>query len=38
MTIGTEKNTKEGHSEGLDEVFAPSSIGKRNLVVDKLPF
>ena len=38
MTIGTDKNTKEGHSEGLDNVFASSSIGKRHLVVDKLPF
>jgi len=28
MIFGSEKNKKEGHSEGLDNVFCPSSLGQ----------
>ncbi len=38
MIIGTAKNLKEGHSEGLDNVFDRSSKGKTYLVMAKLPY
>jgi len=35
MIIGSEKNRKEGHSEGLDDVFCPSSQGMPYVVTRK---
>jgi hypothetical protein len=35
MIFGSEKNNKEGHSEGLDNVFCPSSLGQTFVVTIK---
>ena len=33
MIIGSEKNRKEGHSEGFDDVFCHSSLNQRYVVM-----
>ena len=35
MILHSEKNIKEGHSEGLDNVFCPSSLGQTFVVTIK---
>ena len=35
MIFRSEKNKKEGHSEGLDNVFCPSSLGQTFVVTIK---
>lgn len=37
MIFRSEKNIKEGHSEGLDNVFCPSSLGQTFVVTIKIP-
>ena len=38
MIIDSQKNLKEGHSEGYDNVFCPSSQGKPYVVTCKCPW
>ena len=38
MIMGSQKNLKEGHSDGYDDVFCPSSQGKSYVVTNKCVF